>query len=157
MKTFLLPTILGLLIAASAFGEGAQTNITVRLDKVWTEGTRTSLWFNATATINNHTGSSLVVSNLYSELPGLALKVTDLNDTELKRTYAAPFKDPAMIIPLGRKTHRLYYLRSSVAVPETTEAVRVQLEGVFSGRVYSGTGIGYSGGLTSNVVEVKIP
>src|SRR5437016_2041401 len=87
-----LMTLVGLLIAASAFGDSASTYVTVHLGPVSVLGTHTNMWFDCDVTINNQTRVPLTVTNLFVRPPGLALKVSDLDGKELKRTYAWPIK-----------------------------------------------------------------
>ena len=84
--------ILALLVAASVFGDSTSSNVTVRLGPVSVLGTHTNMWFDCDVTINNQTRVPLAVTNLFVRLPGLALKITDLDNRELKRTHAWPLK-----------------------------------------------------------------
>jgi hypothetical protein len=92
--------------------------------------------------------------------PGLALKVADLNGEELKRLYAWPLKSWKWTHAPGsqRGFKRLGYGASpsrngnvrGISLPEPVQVVRLRIEGALSGS-------SYGGGITSNVVEVKIP
>src|SRR2546430_13860289 len=85
-------TLVGLLIALTALSGPEGTNVRVHLGPVSVLGTRTNLWFDCDVTVNNRTGVPLAVTNLFERSPGLALKVTDPEGKELKRTYAWPLK-----------------------------------------------------------------
>src|SRR5204863_1715820 len=102
----------------------------------------------------------LTVTNLFGTSPGLALKVKDSDGKELKRLYAWPLKswewthDPAS----QREFKKLGYGAKpgkdghvlGIAFPEMVKTVSLQIEGTMSGSSYTGS-------ITSNVVEVKIP
>jgi len=152
--------VLALLVAASVFGDSTSSNVTVRLGPVSVLGTHTNMWFDCDVTIHNQTRVPLAVTNLFVKSPGLALKITDLDNKELKRTYAWPLKSWEWTHAPGsqKEFKRLGYgakpVRDGkvlgVSLPETVKTVRLQIEGTLSGS-------SYSDGITSNVVEVKIP
>ena len=152
--------IIGLLIAANALGDPGSTNVAVALGPVSVLGTHTNLWFDCDVTVNNQTGVPLTVTNLFRSSPGLALKITDLDGKELKRVYAWPLKSWEWTHAPGRqKEFKLLGYGAKpgkngnvlgISLPETVKTVRLQIEGTLSGS-------SYSGGITSNVVEVKIP
>jgi hypothetical protein len=153
-----LLTILGLLIAACAFGNPGNTNVTISLGSVSVHGTHTDMWFECEVTIYNNTSVPLTVTNLFCLSPGLALKVTDLDGKELKRTYAWPWIASKWTIPPSFQTQTLWYGAkqkhgggiTGVSLPDTAKTVRLQIEGTLSGSSYTNH-------ITSNVVEVKIP
>ena len=155
-----LAAILALLVAVRALGDSASTNVTVRLGSVSVLGTHTNMWFDCDVTINNQTRVPLTVTNVFRRPPGLALKVTDLDGKELKRTYAWPLKSWEWTHAPGsqKEFKRLGYGAKpgkngnvlGISLPETVKTVRLQIEGTLSGS-------SHSGGITSNVVEVKIP
>lgn len=155
-----LIAILALLFAVTAFGDSASTSVTVRLGPVSVLGTRTNMWFDCDVTINNQTLVPLTVTNLFVRSPGLALKVSDLDGNELKRVYAWPIKSWKWTYAPGsqKEFKRLGYGAKpgmggnvlGISLPETVKTVRLQIEGTLSGS-------SYTGGITSNVVEVKIP
>src|SRR5438874_4828164 len=87
-----LMALVGLLLAASVFGDSASTNVTLHLGSVSVLGTHTNMWFDCDVTINNQTRVPLTVTNLFVRSPGLAVKVTDPGGQELKRVYAWPIK-----------------------------------------------------------------
>lgn len=155
-----LITLAGLLIAASAFGGPESTNVTVHLGPVSVLGTRTNMWFDCDVTINNQTRLPLMVTNLFVRSPGLALKVTDLDGKELKRTYAWPIKSWKWTHAAGsqKKFRRLGYGAKpgrdgnvlGLSLPDTVKTVRLQIEGTMPGSSYHGS-------VTSNVVDVDIP
>jgi hypothetical protein len=158
MKSLL--TIFALMIAGSVFGDVAGTNVMVRLGQISVIGTHTNLWFDCDVTINNQTDVPLTVTNLFAKSPGLALKITDLNGKELKRTYAWPLKAGEWTHAPGSEKDfkRLGYGAKpgkngkvlGISLPETMKTVRLQIEGTLSGSSYSGA-------VTSNIVEVKVP
>jgi hypothetical protein len=159
MKQILL-LIAGSLVAASAFGDSASNNVTVHLGPVAVLGSHTNMWFDCDVSINNQTIMALTVTNLFVMSPGLALKVADAEDKELKRTYAWPLKSWTWThSPSSQKEFkRLGYGAKpgrngnviGISLPETVKTARLQIEGTLSGSTYSGA-------ITSNVVEVKIP
>jgi hypothetical protein len=104
------------------------------------------------ATIENQTRDSLTVSNVFQDPAGLSLKVTDKNGVELSRLSCMPFKNPkATIAAGGSQLFWPYYgIKERFSVPETNTTVNVQLEGRLLGS-------GYTGSVTSNVVELKVP
>jgi hypothetical protein len=155
-----LITLAGLLIAATAFGDPEGTNnVTIHLGPVSVLGTRTNMWFDCDVTINNQTRVPLTVTNLFVRFPGLALKVTDLDGKELKRTYAWPFKAWQWTHAPGsqKEFKRLGYGAKpgkngnvlGICLPETVKTVRLQIEGAMSGSSYNGS-------ITSNIVDVDI-
>jgi len=158
MKTLLI--LVGLLTAARGFSGSESTNVTVHLGPVSVLGTRTNIWFDCDVTVHNQTGTPLTVTNLFGMHPGLALKVADLNGKELKRVYAWPHKSWKWTHAPGsqKEFKRLGYGAKrgrngnvdGISLPETVQVVRLQIEGTLSGS-------SYGGGITSNVVEVKIP
>jgi hypothetical protein len=158
MKTLLI--VLGLLAAARAFSGSESTQVTVHLGPVSVLGARTNMWFDCDVTVHNQTGTPLTVTNLFVMPPGLALKVADLNGKELKRVYAWPLKAWKWTHAPGsqREFKRLGYGAKpgrngnvhGISLPETVQVVRLQIEGTLSGS-------SYGRGITSNVVEVKIP
>ena len=155
-----LLTTLGLLVAAGAFANAASTNVTVLLDPISVVGTHSNVWFFCHVRIDNQTDASLTATNLFARSPGLALKVSDLNGLELKRTYAAALHTWKFTFAPGSQTdYKLMYGvpsssgsygKPGISLPDAAKSVRLQIEGAFSGS-------GYSGGITSNVVEVNIP
>jgi hypothetical protein len=157
-QIFLL--IVGLLVAVSAFGDAASNNVSVHLGRVAVRGSHTNMWFDCDVSINNQTSVPLTVTNLFVRFPGLALKVADMDGKELKRIYAWPLKSWEWTHSQGsQKEFRMlgYGARPGrdgkvigISLPETVKTVRLQIEGTMSGSTYSG-------GITSNVVEVKIP
>jgi hypothetical protein len=154
-----LLTILGLLIAVSTFGSPG-ADVTVHLGTVTVVGTHTNMFFECKVTINNQTGVSLTVTNLFCMSPGLALKIADLEGKELKRTYAWPWKAWKWTVPPGnqQENEKLWYGAkpkhgggiTGISLPDPARIVRLQIEGTLSGSSYAGS-------ITSNVVEVKIP
>jgi|ERR1017187_7855611 hypothetical protein len=154
-----LPIILALLVVVNSCGDSGVTNETVHLDNVSVIGTHTNVWFLCNLTLKNQTGMTLIVTNLFLLSPGLALKITDLNGEELKRTYAAPLMVGDFTFPAGSEnTFKLCYgvpgiyryNNPGITLPDNEKTVRLQIEGTMSGSRYSG-------GITSNIVEVKIP
>lgn len=155
-----LIAILALLVSVSAFGDSASTNVTVHLGPASVLGTRTNMWFDCDVTINNQTPMPLTVTNLFVRSPGLALKVSDLDGNELKRIYAWPIKSWTWTHAPGtqKEFKRLGYGAKpgpggnvlGISLPENVKTARLQIEGTLSGS-------SYTGGITSNVVEVKIP
>ena len=158
MKNLL--TVLALLVAVSACADSSSTNVTVLLGPVSVLGTHTNLWFDCDVTINNQSRVPLTVTNLFVRSPGLALKITDLDGKELKRTYAWPIKSWQWThAPGSQKTFkRLGYGAKpgrdgnvfGISLPSTLKTVSLQIEGAMSGSSYNGS-------ITSNVVEVNIP
>jgi hypothetical protein len=155
-----LITLTGLLISATALGGPGSTGVAVALGPVSVLGTHTNLWFDCDVTINNQTAAPLTVTNLFVRSPGLALKVIDLDGNELKRTYAWPLKAWKWTHAAGTQEtfKRLGYGAKpgrdgnviGISLPDSLKTVRLQIEGTMSGS-------SYIGGVTSNVVEVKIP
>jgi len=151
-----LVTILALLVAASATGESNVTNVTVHLavqtNSVSWGASHNSLTFMCRVRIDNQTRDSLTVSNLFQDHSGLSLEVTDKNGMEISRLYAAPFKTPKFTIPAGgtQSFWPYYGIMNRFSVPEGNTTVRIQLEGKLAGSSYTGS-------LTSNIVELKIP
>ncbi len=148
--------ILTLLVARSALGEPAVTNVTVHLavqtNSVSRDASHKSLTFMCRATIDNQTRDPLIVSNLFQDHAGLSLKVADTNGVELARLYAPPFHFPAFTIAAGGKESfwPYYGVMNRLSVPASDTSVRIQLDGKLIGS-------GYAGSLTSNIVELKIP
>src|SRR5690348_9879354 len=89
MKRFLSISI-GLLVAVKALGGSGNTNVTILLESVSTIGPHTNVWFLCNVSIENRSATPLTVTNLFVLQPGLALRITDLDGKELKRTYAVP-------------------------------------------------------------------
>ena len=148
--------ILALLVARSALGEPAATNITIHLavqtNSVSWDASHKSLTFMCRATIDNQTRDPLTVSNLFQDHAGLPLKVADTNGVELARLYSPPFHFPAFTILAGSKESfwPYYGIINRFSVPAGDKSVRIQLEGNLIGS-------GYDGSLTSNIVELRIP
>ena len=150
----------GLLISATAPGGPGSTNVAVALGAVSVLGTHTNLWFDCDVTVNNQTGVPLTVTNLFRRSPGLALKITDLDGKELKRTYAWPLKEWEWThAPGTQKTFkRLGYGAKpgrdgnvvGISLPDTAKTVRLLIEGTMSGSSYNGS-------ITSNIVVVNLP
>jgi len=151
-----LVAILALLVALSAFGESAATNVTINLDlrtnAVSWDITHTSVAFMCKATIHNQTRDFLTLSNAFQDHSGLVLKVTDEKGAELSRLYAAPFHFESFTIARNSKESFFPYygIMSRFAVPGNSTTIKLQLEGNLIGS-------GYSKRLTSNIVELKIP
>jgi len=152
--------LFGFLMATTVLNGAESTNVTVHLGTVVAHGTRTNMWFDCDVTINNHTSVALSVTNLFVRAPGLALRITDLRGEELNRTYAWPLKSWEWTHAPGsqREFKRLGYGAKpsrdgnvlGISLPDGVKSVRLQIEGTMAGS-------SYSGGITSNVVEVKIP
>lgn len=152
MKFLIL--FLALLTGATAWGEEGHGKVVVVLREVSAQGTHSNLWFLCNVALTNETEKTLTVTNLFVAPPGLALKISDANGTELERTYAAPIHLWKWDFePHTNRAFRLMYgvRYRTPAVPPSTSAktVRVQIEGTMSGSGY--------GSVTSNIVEVKIP
>jgi len=151
-----LVTLFALLVAASALGEATVTNVTVHLavqtNSVSWGRSHQSLTFMCKATIENQTRNSLTMSNVFQNPAGLSLKVTDKNGVELSRLSAAPFKRPMFTIAAGgtQLFWPYYGIMNRFSVPETNSLVKIQLEGKLIGSSYTGS-------VTSNIVELKIP
>ena len=147
--------MLALLVARSALGESAVTNITIRLavqtNSVSWDTSHKSITFMCRATIDNPTRDSLTVSNLFQDHAGFSLKVTDTNGIELARLYSPPFHFPVFTIAAGSKGSfwPYYGIMNRFSVPGSKTSLRVQLEGRLIGSSYTGS-------LTSNIVELKI-
>jgi hypothetical protein len=151
-----LVAAVALLVALSASGGSAVTNVTIHLavqtNSVSWDASHKSLTFMCKATIDNQTGDSLTVSNLFQDHSGLSLKVTDKNGVELARLHAPPFHFPSFTIAAGgNQSFWPYYgIMNSFSVPASNTTVRIQLEGRLIGSSYTGS-------FTSNIVELKIP
>jgi len=151
-----LVTLFALLVAACALVEATVTNVTIHLavqtNSVSWGRSHNSLTFMCKATIENQTRDSLTVSNAFQDPAGLSLKVTDKYGVELSRLSCMPFKNPkATIAAGGSQSFWPYYgIKERFSVPETNTTVNIQLEGRLLGS-------GYTGSVTSNVVELKVP
>ena len=158
MNRFIL--LLGLLLATPAFGDAATNEVTVQLESVSVYGPRTNTWFFCNVRVDNQTDTTLSVTNLFVLAPGLGLKISDSNGKELKKTYAAPFHSWKWnFAPHSGQHYRLMYGVPSptggynvpgIPLPSSAHALRVQIEGTMSGSSYTGS-------ITSNVVEVRLP
>ncbi len=152
--------ILGLLILGRAMGATENARVDVHLGTISVIGTETNVWFLCNVTIENRTKVPLTTTNLFLRFPGLALKITDSNDKELKSTYAVPLHASTWTFPpQSPRTFKLSYgvpgISGSyhypgISLPGNARTVRLHIEGTLSGS-------SYSGGITSNIVEVKIP
>jgi hypothetical protein len=155
-----LMMLLGLVVAAIACGASASTNVSVHLGAVSVLGTPTNLWFDCDVIINNRTDTPLTVTNLFVCPPGLALKITSPDGTELNRAYAWPLKSWKWThAPRSQQQfRRLGYGAKpgrngnvvGISLPEAVKSVRLQIVGIMSGSSYEGD-------VTSNVVEVNVP
>lgn len=151
--------LIALLIGTSALAEDRQGKVVVHLGEVSAQGTHSNLWFLCNVALTNETEKTLTVTNLFVAPPGLALKISDTNGTELERTYAAPIHLWKWDFePHTNRIFRLMYGVPSpsggygtpgIPLPASAKTVRVQIEGTMSGSSY--------GSVTSNVVEVKLP
>jgi hypothetical protein len=158
MKQLIL--FIALLTGATALGDQGSGKVMVLLGEVSAQGTRSNMGFLCNVTVNNQTDDTLTVTNLFVVPPGLALKISDTNGVELKRIYAAPIH--LWKWDFASHSHHAYrlmyaipsssggYGTPGIPLPASAKAVRVQIEGTMSGS-------NYSGGVTSNVVEVKLP
>jgi hypothetical protein len=159
MKIYLLLLVSGMLITTDAFGESSITNVTIYISLqtnsvVWntSDTSLRTATFMCHATIGNQSSESLTASNLFQDPLGLSLKITDKNGFELARLNSPPFHSDITTIPAGKKTmcYPYYGIISRFWVSGTNTTVNIQLEGKLIGSSYSGS-------LTSNVIEMKIP
>lgn len=146
--------ILGMLMAAKAFGGD---DVKVSIDHVSALGAHANVWFECRVKIHNGTSTPLDVTNLFVQSPGLSLKISDSNGTELGRFYSLPIHRWHWTIPAnGDTTNKVTYSfgglngHPSLSLPDGVHSVKVQVEGTLSGSSYTNR-------LTSNVVEVKVP
>jgi len=153
MKRLLM--ILGLLAAASAI---CADDVTVKLNDVSPRGTHTNIWFECSVTIHNGTSAPLTVNNLFIGPPSLGLKISDLDDKELKRLYSAGHIVETLqwdIAPGDNTFTNVEYglpsgNRRLLSLPEGVHTVRVQIQGIVPGSSFTNR-------LTSNIVEVQVP
>jgi hypothetical protein len=158
--------ILGILLGACAYGDGKSSNVSLRITTV--SATRQStivrlpigdfqsnyVSFACAAIIDNHTDGPLtVMSSFFSSFDGLHLMVMDTSGRKLARQSYLAHQSPYSLIaqpftlPSGSAARELRF--PIYDIPASTRTVSVRLEGTLPGSAYSG-------GLTSNIVNVKI-
>lgn len=166
MKHVWLTTILVLLLVARAAGEAGGTNVLLRITtgscsretnivRLATGNVPSNYVSVAcTAVIDNQTGGPLtIMSSYYSCFDGLHLVVLDPSGKQLARqsylSHQSPYSPTKrrFTLPPGKTTDELRF--SIYDIPSTTKTVSLRLDGTLPGSTYSG-------GLTSNVVNVKI-
>jgi|ERR1035437_352499 hypothetical protein len=155
MKTFILLLASLAFVTGDALSEEPVTDIAIQLaiqtNTVDLSLDHKSVSFLCTVTIDNQTHAPLTLTNitlLFQDHSGLALKVSDHNGVELSRLIPLPFIDSSKTIAAGSKGLFAPYYRWTLV--ESNSTVRIQLEGRLIGS-------SYSGGITSNVVMLKIP